>query len=191
MYEVPAVNCKISQNSRGLATFCNKIHRNWNFQLIFPGKVVAANKNSRARKEKNIFQGAKLENCTSSNSSKHSRTLVVHPLIFFSWVFRGENMPGKFLQALLFRRQKIPPHLLEKPYIHWHLLRTKLAKMLGNSEWNSRLTENSPSCFPGGKMFMSKKSGAKIDLNFIRPSLCTDKKWKDPMWFEKVIFVDY
>ena len=28
IYEFPAVNCKISQNSRGLATFCNKIHRN-------------------------------------------------------------------------------------------------------------------------------------------------------------------
>ena len=25
---------------------------------VFPGKVVAANKNSRARKEENIFQGA-------------------------------------------------------------------------------------------------------------------------------------
>ena len=44
-------------------------------------------------------------------------------------------MSGKFFQALLFRRQKIPPHLLEKPYIHWHLLKTKLAKILGNSEF--------------------------------------------------------
>ena len=100
---------------------------------------------------------------------------------FFRWVFRGENMPGKFFQALLFRRQKIPTHLLEKPHIHCHLLRTKLAKMLGNSEWNSRLTENSPSCFPGDEMFMSKKSRAKIDLNFLRPSPCTDKKWKSPL----------
>ena len=100
---------------------------------------------------------------------------------FFRWVFRGENMPEKFFQALLFRRQKIPPHLLEKSYIHWHLLRTKLAKMLGNSEWNSRLTENSPSCFPGDKMFMSKKSRVKIDLNFLCPSPCTDKKWKSPI----------
>ena len=90
-------------------------------------------------------------------------------------------MPGKFFQALLLRQQKIPPHLLEKPYIHWHLLRTMLAKMLGNSELNSRLTDNSPSCFPGDKMFMSKKSRAKIDLNFLRPSSCTDKKWKSPL----------
>ena len=37
---------------------------------------------------------------------------------FFRWVFRGENMPGKSFQALLFRQQKIPPHPLEKPYIH-------------------------------------------------------------------------
>ena len=29
-------------------------------------------------------------------------------------------------------------------------------------------------------MFMSKKSRAKIDLNFLRPSPCTDKKWKSP-----------
>ena len=79
-------------------------------------------------------------------------------------------MPGKFFHALLFRRQKIPPHLLEKPHIHWHLLRTKLAKMLGNSEWNSRLTENSPSCFPGDKMFMSKKSRAKlIWISYVHP----------------------
>ena len=84
-------------------------------------------------------------------------------------------MPGKFFQALLVRLQKIPPHLSEKPYIHWHLLKTKLANMLGNSEWNSRLTENLSSCFPGSKMFMSKKSRAKIDLNFLRPSPCTDK----------------
>ena len=88
----------------------------------------------QGKKGKNIFQRARLENCTSTKFSKHSRTLVVHPLIFFMWVFRGENMPGKFFQALLFRREKIPPHLLEKPHIHWHLLRTKLAKMLGNSE---------------------------------------------------------
>ena len=30
-------------------------------------------------------------------------------------------------------------------------------------------------------MFMSKKSRAKIDLNFLRPSPCTDKKWKSPL----------
>ena len=90
-------------------------------------------------------------------------------------------MPGKFFQAPLFRRQKIPPHLSEKPYIHWHLLRTTLAKVLGYSEWNSRLTENSPICFPGDEMFMSKNSRAKIDLNFLRPSPCTDKKWKSPL----------
>ena len=31
-------------------------------------------------------------------------------------------------------------------------------------------------------MFMSKKSRAKIDLNFLRPSPCTDKKWKSPIF---------
>ena len=61
----------------------------------------------QGKKGKNIFQGARLENCTSTKSFRHSRTLVVHLLIFFRWVFRGENMPGKFFQALLFRRQKI------------------------------------------------------------------------------------
>ena len=30
-------------------------------------------------------------------------------------------------------------------------------------------------------MFMSKKSRAKIDLNFLRPSPYTDKKWKSPL----------
>ena len=28
---------------------------------------------------------------------------------------------------------------------------------------------------------MSKKSRAKIDLDFLRPSPCTDKKWKSPI----------
>ena len=31
---------------------------------------------------------------------------------------------------------------------------------------------------------MSKKSRAKIDLNFLRPSPCTDKKWKSPISFQ-------
>ena len=87
----------------------------------------------QGKKGKIFSRGARLEHCTFTKSSRHSRTLVVHLLIFFRWVFRGENMPGKFFQALLFRRQKIPPYLLEKPYINWHFLRTKLAKMLGNS----------------------------------------------------------
>ena len=84
----------------------------------------------QGKKGKNIFQGARLENCTSTKSSRHSRNVSCPSAYFFRWVFRGENMPGK----LLFRRRKIPPHLLENPYIHWHLLKTKLAKMLGNSE---------------------------------------------------------
>ena len=48
-------------------------------------------------------------------------------------------------------------------------------------------TENSPSCFPGDKMFMSKKSRAKIDLNFLRPSPCKDKKWKSPLYLGFVV----
>ena len=35
-------------------------------------------------------------------------------------------------------------------------------------------------------MFMSKKSKAKIDLNFLRPSPCTDKKWKSPMQLNRL-----
>ena len=36
-------------------------------------------------------------------------------------------------------------------------------------------------------MFMSKKSRAKIDLNFLRPSPCTDKKWKSPLETAKAV----
>ena len=88
---------------------------------------------SRARKEKNIFQGLDWRVVLQLNI-KAFKDVSCPSAYFFRLVFRGENMPGKFFQALLFRRQKIPPHLLEKPYIHRHLLRTKLAKMLGNSE---------------------------------------------------------
>ena len=31
---------------------------------------------------------------------------------------------------------------------------------------------------------MSKKSRAKIDLNFLCPFPCTDKKWKSPMYYD-------
>ena len=119
----------------GLQHFATKFIEIEIFTLTdFSKQSCCCKQEFQGKKGKNIFQGARLENCTSTKSLRHSRMLVVHPLTFSSGFFRGENMPGKFFQALLFRRQKIPPHLLEKPYIHWHLLRTKLAKMLGNSE---------------------------------------------------------
>ena len=57
---------------------------------------MAANKCSRARKEKSIFQGARLENCTSTKSLRHSRTLVVHPLTFSGGFSEGKTCQGSF-----------------------------------------------------------------------------------------------
>ena len=57
----------------------------------------------QGKKGKNIFQGARLENCTSTKFSKHSRTLVVHPLIFHVGFPRGKHardvFPGTIIQT--------------------------------------------------------------------------------------------
>ena len=45
----------------------------------------------QGKKGKNIFQGARLENCTSTKLSRHSRTLVVHPLIFSGGFSEGKT----------------------------------------------------------------------------------------------------
>ena len=50
----------------------------------------------QGRKEKNIFQGARLENCTATKSSRHSTTLVVHPLIFSGGFSEGKTCQGSF-----------------------------------------------------------------------------------------------
>ena len=50
----------------------------------------------QGKKGKNIFQGARLENCTSTKSSRHSRTLVVHPLIFSGGFSEGKTCQGSF-----------------------------------------------------------------------------------------------
>ena len=50
----------------------------------------------QGKKGKNIFQGARLENCTYTESSRHSRTLVVHPLIFSSGFSKGKTCQGSF-----------------------------------------------------------------------------------------------
>ena len=56
----------------------------------------------QGKKGKNIFQGATLENCTSTKSSRHSRTLVVHLLIFQVGFLRRrharEVFPGTIIQ---------------------------------------------------------------------------------------------
>ena len=57
----------------------------------------------QGKKGKNIFQGARLENCTSTKPSRHSRTLVVHPLIFQVGFLRGKHarevFPGTIIQT--------------------------------------------------------------------------------------------
>ena len=57
----------------------------------------------QGKKGKNIVQGARLENCTSTNFSRHSRTLVVHPLIFQVGFPRGKHarevFPGPIIQT--------------------------------------------------------------------------------------------
>ena len=57
----------------------------------------------QGKKGKNIFQGARLENCTSTKSSRHSRTLVVPPLIFSGGFSEGKHArevyPGTIIQT--------------------------------------------------------------------------------------------
>ena len=50
----------------------------------------------QGKKGKNIFHWARLENCTSTKSSRHSRTLVVHPLIFSGGFSKGKTCQGSF-----------------------------------------------------------------------------------------------
>ena len=50
----------------------------------------------QGKKGKNIFQGARLENCTSTKSSRHSRT-VSCPSAYFSGGFsEGKTCQGSF-----------------------------------------------------------------------------------------------
>ena len=57
----------------------------------------------QGKKGKNIFQGARLENCTSTKSLRHSRTLVVHPLTFSGGFSEGKHardvFPGTIIQT--------------------------------------------------------------------------------------------
>ena len=51
----------------------------------------------QGKKGKNIFQGTRLENCTSTKSIRHSKTLVVHPLTFSGgWFYEGKTCQGSF-----------------------------------------------------------------------------------------------
>ena len=50
----------------------------------------------QGKKGKNIFQGARLKNCTSTKSLRHSRTLVVHPLTFSGGFCEGKTCQGSF-----------------------------------------------------------------------------------------------
>ena len=75
----------------------------------FSRLTVAGNKNSRAGKEKNIFQGARLENCTSTKSLRHSRTLVVHPLTFSGGFSEGKTCQGSFSRHYYSDHRKFHP----------------------------------------------------------------------------------
>ena len=48
------------------------------------------------KKGKNFFQGGRLENCTSTKSLRHSRTLVVHPCTFSGGFSEGKTCQGSF-----------------------------------------------------------------------------------------------
>ena len=50
----------------------------------------------QGKKGKNIFQGARLENCTSTKSLWHSRTLVVRSLTVSSGFSEGKTCQGSF-----------------------------------------------------------------------------------------------
>ena len=97
IYEFPAVNYKMSQNSRGLATFCNKINRNWNFYFnwFFQAKLSLQTR-TPGQERKKYFPGARLENCTSTKSLRHSKTLVVHPLTLSGGFSEGKTCQGSF-----------------------------------------------------------------------------------------------
>ena len=57
----------------------------------------------QGKKGKNIFQWARLENCTSTKSLRHSMMLVVHPLTFQVGFPRGKHarevFPGTIIQT--------------------------------------------------------------------------------------------
>ena len=57
----------------------------------------------QGKKGKNIFQGARLENCTSAKSFRHSRTSVAHPLTFSGGFSEGKHareiFPGTIIQT--------------------------------------------------------------------------------------------
>ena len=101
---------------------------------------------------------------------------------FFRWVFRGEDHARGVFPGTIIQTTENSTPSFRKPYIHWHLLRTKLAKMLGNSEWNSRLTENSPSqVFQGIKCSCQRNPGQKlIWISYVHPPVRI-KKWKSPL----------
>ena len=63
----------------------------------------------QGKKGKNIFQGARLENCTSTKSLRHSRTLVVHPLTFAGGFSEGKTCQGSFSRHYYSEDRKFHP----------------------------------------------------------------------------------
>ena len=63
----------------------------------------------QGKKGKNIFQEDRLENCTFTKSSRHSRTLVVHQLIFSGGFSEGKTCQGSFSRHYYSDNRKFHP----------------------------------------------------------------------------------